>query len=62
MATIHVTYTKSAIGYNQTQKDTVKKLGLKRLHQTVAHEDSPSVRGMVAKVQHLVEVQEEVSP
>lgn len=59
MATIHVTYRKSAIGYKQDQKDTVRKLGLKRLNQTVAHEDSPAVRGMVYKVRHLVEIQEE---
>ena len=59
MATIHITYRKSSIGYNRDQKDTVRKLGLKRLNQVVAHEDSPAVRGMVYKVRHLVEIQEE---
>jgi large subunit ribosomal protein L30 len=59
MATIHVTYRKSAIGYNKDQKETIRKLGLKRLNQTVSHPDSPAVRGMVFKVQHLVDVQEE---
>ncbi|MFN0145581.1 MAG: 50S ribosomal protein L30 [Dehalococcoidia bacterium] len=58
MATINVTYRKSAIGYKQDQKDTIRKLGLKRLNQVVTHEDSPALRGMVYKVRHLVEVQE----
>ena len=58
MATVQVTLRKSAIGYKQDQKDTIRKLGLKRLHQTVVHEDSPSLRGMLTKVQHLVDVQE----
>jgi large subunit ribosomal protein L30 len=61
MATIQVTYRKSAIGYRQDQKDTIKKLGLRRLNQTVEIEDTPAHRGMVNKVAHLVEVSEEVS-
>lgn len=56
---LRVTYRKSAIGYRQDQKDTVRKLGLRRLHQTVEHEDTPAVRGMIAKISHLVEVEEE---
>jgi large subunit ribosomal protein L30 len=58
---ITVTYRKSAIGYRQAQKDTLRKLGLKRLHQSVSHEDTPAIRGMVARVSHLVEVSEEES-
>ena len=61
MATVYVTYRKSAIGYKQDQKDTIKKLGLRRLNQTVELEDSPALRGMVNKVSHLVDVSEEVS-
>ena len=61
MATVFVTYRKSAIGYKQDQKDTIKKLGLRRLNQTVEREDSPALRGMVNKVSHLVDVSEEVS-
>lgn len=57
MATLRITYRKSAIGYRQNQKDTIRKLGLRRLHQTVEHEDSPAIRGMVATVSHLVEVE-----
>lgn len=58
MARITVTWRKSAIGYNQDQKDTIKRLGLRRLNQSVEIEDSAAVRGMVHKVQHLVDVQE----
>ena len=57
MATLRITYRKSAIGYRQNQKDTIRKLGLRRLHQTVEHEDSPAIRGMVATVSHLVDVE-----
>ena len=53
---VRVTYSKSAIGYSQDQKATVEALGLKRLHQTVEHTDTPQIRGMIHKVQHLVTV------
>ncbi len=59
MATIKITWRKSAIGYRQSQKDTIRKLGLRRLNQTVEHEDGPAVRGMVNTVSHLVDVEEE---
>jgi len=55
---LQVTWRKSAIGYNRDQKETIRKLGLRRLNQTVEHPDTPTVRGMVAKVQHLVDVRE----
>ena len=58
MANVTVTWRKSAIGYRQDQKDTIRKLGLRRLHQAVSHTDSPALRGMIAKVSHLVEVSE----
>jgi len=58
MTILNVTYNKSAIGYNQTQKDTIRALGLRRLGQTVSHDDSPSLRGMIRRVSHLVEVEE----
>lgn len=58
MSTVKVTYRKSAIGYNQNQKDTIQKLGLKRINQTVEHPDSQSLRGMIATVVHLVTVEE----
>lgn len=58
MATLRVTWRKSAIGYRQDQKDTIKKLGLRRLNQTVQIADTPTHRGMVEKVSHLVDVAE----
>jgi large subunit ribosomal protein L30 len=55
---IRITMIKSPIGYSQRQKDTIKALGLKKMHQTVEHIDSPAIRGMIAKVIHLVQVEE----
>lgn len=49
---------KSAIGYAQDQKKTLKALGLNRLNQSVVHDDSLSLRGMIMKVKHLVMVEE----
>jgi large subunit ribosomal protein L30 len=49
---------KSPIGYSERHKRTVKALGLHRLHQTVEQPDTSAVRGMVAKVAHLVKVEE----
>ena len=58
MAKLEITYTKSVIGYKQNQKDTVRALGLRKLNQTVIHDDNPVIRGMIHKVVHLVEVEE----
>ncbi len=58
MARLSVTWRKSAIGYRQDQKDTIQKLGLRRLNQTVELEDTPAHRGMIHKVAHLVDVRE----
>ncbi len=58
-ATLKITWKKSAIGYKEDQKRTIRALGLRRLGQTVVHGDSPSVRGMIRKVKHLLAVQEE---
>jgi len=55
---LRITWVKSAIGYSQRQKDTIRTLGLKRLGDRVEREDSPSLRGMVQKVRHLVSVEE----
>ena len=49
---------KSPIGYSRKHKDTVRALGLRRMNQTVEHLDTPSLRGMLLKVNHLVEVLE----
>ena len=58
MAKLHITWIKSDIGYAKDQRRTLKALGLRRLHQSVKHNDSPSIRGMICKVKHLVEVEE----
>ena len=58
MAKLRIKWVKSAIGYSQDQKDTIRALGLRKLQQTVEHEDQPAIRGMVKKVSHLVKVEE----
>jgi large subunit ribosomal protein L30 len=55
---LRVTYAKSAIGYSGRQKGTVRALGLRRLGDVAEHEDTPVIRGMVAKVVHLVQMEE----
>jgi large subunit ribosomal protein L30 len=57
MANLKVTYTKSAIGYNETQKRTVRALGLRKLNQSIVHPDNEQIRGMVHAVRHLVKVE-----
>ncbi len=55
---LKITLIRSPIGYAKDQKATVRALGLHRMHQTVLQADTPTIRGMVAKVQHLVKVEE----
>lgn len=55
---VRVTLVKSAIGYNKKQKATVRALGLHKMNQSVEHVDSPTLRGMLAKVNHLISVVE----
>lgn len=55
---LKITWRKSAIDRQQSQKDTIRALGLRRLNHTVVHDDNPTIRGMVYKVRHLVEVEE----
>jgi large subunit ribosomal protein L30 len=55
---IRITYVKSSIGYSQRHKATIRTLGLRRLNQSVVHNDTPVVRGMLAKVNHLVKIEE----
>ncbi|MCG1035676.1 50S ribosomal protein L30 [Polaribacter sargassicola] len=57
MAKIKVTQVKSQIGRLKSQKRTLEALGLRRLNQTVEHEATPSIVGMVNKVSHLVSVE-----
>jgi large subunit ribosomal protein L30 len=55
---LRVTLTKSPIGQSYKQKRTVQALGLRRMHQAVEQKDTPAIRGMIAKVEHLVTVEE----
>lgn len=55
---LRVTYVKSSIGNEKSQKVTVRSLGLRKLNHTVVVNDTPQVRGMIYKVRHLVRVEE----
>jgi large subunit ribosomal protein L30 len=59
MAKVKITQIRSAIDRPKSQKRTIEALGLKRLHHTVEHQDTPQIRGMINKVQHLVKVESE---
>ena len=58
---LRITLVKSAIGYSVVHKATVRALGFHRLHETVVLADTPTVRGMLYKVNHLVVIEEQVS-
>ena len=51
---LKITWVKSAIGYNKSQKATITALGLRKLGQVVERDDTPQIRGMVFAVRHLV--------
>lgn len=55
---LKITWTKSFIGCPQTQRKTVKSLGLRKLYQVTIKEDCPQIRGQINKVKHLVTVEE----
>jgi large subunit ribosomal protein L30 len=57
-ATLKITLVRSPIGKQNSQKATVRALGISKLNQTVEQEDSPAIRGMINKVSHLLEVEE----
>jgi large subunit ribosomal protein L30 len=56
--TLRVTWVKSDIGFTKDQKATIKALGLRRLHQTIEHKDTPALRGMLTKVIHMLKIEE----
>ena len=56
--TLTITLVKSPIGYSERQKRTVRALGLRKMLQSVEHSDTPVLRGMIAKVPHLLSVDE----
>ena len=59
MANLKITLKKSLIGRSKDQLATIEALGLRKIQQTVVKPDNEAIRGMVAKVNHLVEVSEE---
>lgn len=58
MAQLKITQTGSRIGSKPNQRQTLRSLGLKRIHDTVVKADRPEIRGMVSTVPHLVSVEE----
>ena len=56
---LRITLVKSAIGYSETHKATIRALGLHRINQTVEQVDTPVIRGMLMKVNHLVKIEEQ---
>lgn len=60
MSKLRITWIKSDIGYEASQRQTLRSLGFHRLQQSVVHEDTNSLRGMINKVRHLVKVEEEI--
>ncbi len=57
MAKVRITQIKSRIGQSETQKRTLDALGIRKMHQTVEHDDTPQIMGMVSKLRHLLKVQ-----
>lgn len=55
---IEITYSRSAIGRNQRQRRTLQALGLRKLQDTVRHTDTSAIRGMVARISHLLTTRE----
>jgi large subunit ribosomal protein L30 len=55
---LKVTQIKSGVGRIKRQRQIIRTLGIKRLHQSVEHPDTPQLRGMIEKVSHLVKVEE----
>lgn len=58
MKNIKIELIKSGIGYEKSQKDTLKALKLTKMHKVVEHKANPTILGMVKKVRHLVKVEE----
>jgi large subunit ribosomal protein L30 len=56
MTMLKITWQKSSIGYNSSQRKVIQALGLRRLNHTVVHRDTPTIRGMINAVSHLLRV------
>jgi large subunit ribosomal protein L30 len=59
MSSVKVTQRRSKNGADKRQRETLRSLGLRRIGQSVQHEDTPQIKGMIHKVRHLVEVSED---
>lgn len=57
MAKLKITQVKSQIDRPRKQKETLRALGLRKLHQSVEHDETPQIRGMVQAVEHLIQVE-----
>jgi large subunit ribosomal protein L30 len=57
--TLKITLVRSPIGYTKNQRVTAQTLGLRKLHATVTHKDTPQIRGMIASISHLLQVEEQ---
>ena len=58
MSELKITWKRSCIGRPKNQREVIRSLGLRRLQDTVVHQNSPTIRGMVKKVEHLLRVEE----
>lgn len=56
--TLRITLVKSTISSKKPQRDTVRALGLRKINQSVEQQDTPTIRGMINKVSHLISVEE----
>ena len=59
MGKLKITQVRSVVDRGDRQRGTIRALGIKRIGQSVTHEDRPEIRGMIRSVRHLVEVEEE---
>jgi large subunit ribosomal protein L30 len=57
MSKVKITLVKSPIDKTKRQKDTLKALGFRKMHQTVEHENNPQIQGMIRVVNHLIQVE-----
>lgn len=57
MSTLRIKQVRSVIRCTEVQKRVMRALGLRKIHQTVEHADTPQIRGMIAKVNHLIVVE-----
>ena len=62
MPKLRIKWVRSQIGYAEPQRRTIRALGLRRLQHAVVHEDTPTIRGMLLKVRHMIHVEAAEEP